>query len=296
MRTSRISQPQVSWTEHNLHIPENRRKRSHHQIKKRRSSRFDERWKRSGAMTSHHGCDEHYKRRTCPGCQGDEYRRCGSCHGDYYRMSEEKVKTLPYVRFSIEILEQNPEISNPEKKVQYIDKDLGIVYYERDIPNVKIIAPSEEPVIEIWKFVIKCVNDNTAGNLRKKCEKLIKKAQDGNLDALKDLKPFLGKKHRPYYLSLLKHVRKIHSEKTLNKEKKPRICINNVNRLAGLDERYESDADEIEEVENSDDLSEEKGEERCEAKEGNEEERPPIETDDENDGLYEAYLGLDWQK
>lgn len=116
---------QISWTEHKLHIADATRKRSHHQIKKRRSTR-DERWKRSGAMTSHHGCDEHYKRRTCPGCQGDEARRCGSGYGGYqYRcMFEEDLQKLPYVARRTD-----------GRKIQYVDKDLGTVYYEKTIPT-----------------------------------------------------------------------------------------------------------------------------------------------------------------
>lgn len=109
---------QVSWTEHKKYTPDPKRKRSHHQVKKRRSSRFDERWKRSGAMTGHHGCDEHYRNRACPGCQGDEDHRCGS--SPVWVQYEEKVLNRPYI-----------ERKTKGDRVVYEDKDLGIIYYSR---------------------------------------------------------------------------------------------------------------------------------------------------------------------
>jgi hypothetical protein len=118
-----MSEPQISWCEHKTRTPEFRFKRSHHQIKKRRSSRFDERWKRSGAMTGHHGCDEHYRNRTCPGCQGDEDTRNGggSSHGrDCYFGDATELPAYVLRRIN-------------GKKITYVDKDLGTVYYERTI-------------------------------------------------------------------------------------------------------------------------------------------------------------------
>lgn len=135
--------PQISFTEHKKHFREHNRKRTHHQTKKRRSSRFDERWKRSGAMTGHHGCDEHYKNRTCPGCQGDEDHRCGSScgwmNGLFWR--EKYAKSLSYVARKEE-----------EGKIRYVDKDLGILYYEKPIPamNVGIGKPDTERYYIFW--------------------------------------------------------------------------------------------------------------------------------------------------
>lgn len=114
---------QISWTEHKKHTPDPSRKRSHHCVKKRRSSRFDERWKRSGAMTGHHGCDEHYKNRTCPGCQGDEETRCGSSPVPAWRpfeWNEEKLANFPFIKRKTE-----------DNSIIYEDKDLKIVYYSR---------------------------------------------------------------------------------------------------------------------------------------------------------------------
>ena len=117
-----MPEPQISWGEHKTHSSEVKTKYSHHQKKRRRSSRFDERWKRSGAMTAHHGCDEHYRNRTCPGCQGDEdaKRGCGSVPGDFYFLNMENPPSYVLIKTAGE-------------KMKYIDKDLGTVYYEKTL-------------------------------------------------------------------------------------------------------------------------------------------------------------------
>ena len=72
-------------------------------------------------MTGHHGCDEHYKNRTCPGCQGDEDRKCGSSPGQKNGLfwDEKYANSVPYVKRK----EEN-------KKIMYMDIHLGIIYYE----------------------------------------------------------------------------------------------------------------------------------------------------------------------
>ena len=111
---------EISWCDHKKSRAEKKKiKKSKFEPKaKKRRDNSGERWKRSGAMAMHHGCDEHYKRRTCPGCFVDQLNGAG--FRPFY--FEEQVKNLGYVK----------RITD-KTKVSYIDKDLGTVYYERTI-------------------------------------------------------------------------------------------------------------------------------------------------------------------
>lgn len=118
---------QISWNDHKKTCSPRRVKRNHR--RRRKTEKAEDRWKRSGAMTSHHGCDEHYRNRTCPACF-DENPSPGGCYWFDRNIERKYVKKVLEKR-------REPFWYGPVTFEKIVDKDLGIIYDERPAPREK---------------------------------------------------------------------------------------------------------------------------------------------------------------
>ena len=142
---------QISWNDHKVSSPRQNRKkidpktqyRKEISKRKMRDDKQDS-WKRSGAMTSHHGCDEHSKNRTCPACFNEPSRAGGVYWFD-------KNAKRSYVKKVLE-KRRKPFWYSEVVFEKVVDKDLGIVYDERPLPREKYWyenLPEEKPFLPV---------------------------------------------------------------------------------------------------------------------------------------------------